>query len=113
MQYLLVGLALAAFYLLLLALSEQIGFAFSYALAAVALVALITTYLAGAIRNRRAIVAIAAALSATYGILYVILLSEDYALLYGSLLVFAILATLMITTRRLAWAQVGNMRGEE
>lgn len=108
MQYLLVGLALAMFYLVLLALSEHIGFAFSYGLAATALVALITIYLAGAIHNRRAIAAIAAALTTTYAILYVILLSEDYALLLGSLLVFAVLTALMVTTRRLDWSTLGS-----
>jgi inner membrane protein involved in colicin E2 resistance len=55
MQYLLVGLALATFYLLLLALSEHIGFAMSYALAAGALVALITAYISGATNNHPAV----------------------------------------------------------
>jgi inner membrane protein len=110
MQYLLVGLALATFYLLLLALSEHLGFAGSYALAAAALVALITAYIAGATDNRPAAAGIGAALAASYGLLYVILGSQDYALLFGSLLLFAILATLMLATRRLDWA---NIRREE
>jgi inner membrane protein len=108
MQYLLVGLALAIFYLLLLALSEHIGFGFSYGVAAVSLVALITAYIAGFTNNRRAAIVIGAALAATYGILYVILLSDDYALLLGSLLLFAILAGLMLATRRLDWSRVGR-----
>jgi inner membrane protein len=108
MQYLLVGLALATFYLLLLALSERIGFAFAYGVAAAALVALITAYIAGATDSRPAAFAIGGALASTYGILYVILLSEDYALLLGSLLLFAILAALMIATRRLDWSKVGR-----
>jgi inner membrane protein len=108
MQYLLVGLALATFYLLLLALSEHIGFAFSYGVAAAALVALITTYISGATNNRIAAFGIGGALTITYGILYVILLSEDYALLFGSLLLFAILAALMLATRRLDWTRVGR-----
>ena len=106
MQYLLVGLALATFYLLLLALSEHIGFAVSYALAAGALVALIATYISGATSNRPAAAGIGAALAVSYGLLYVILLSQDYALLFGSLLLFAILATLMLTIRRLDWAKI-------
>jgi inner membrane protein len=110
MQYLLVGLALATFYLLLLALSEHLGFAVSYALAAGALVALIATYLSGATGNRPAAAGIGAALAVSYGLLYVILLSQDYALLFGSLLLFAVLATLMLATRRLDWA---NIRREE
>jgi inner membrane protein len=108
MQYLLVGLALATFYLLLLALSEHIGFALSYGVAAAALVALITTYIAGATNNRLAAFGIGAALASTYGILYVILLSDDDALLFGSLLLFAILAALMLATRRLDWSKVGR-----
>jgi inner membrane protein len=108
MQYLLVGLALATFYLLLLALSEHIGFALSYGVAAAALVALITTYIAGATNNHRAASWIGAALASSYGILYVILLSEDYALLFGSLLLFVILAALMVATRRLDWSKVGR-----
>lgn len=108
MHYLLVGLALATFYLLLVALSEHIGFSMSYAAAAAALVALITLYIAGATNNRRAAGTIGAALAASYGFLYVILLSQDYALLLGSLLLFGILATLMLATRRLDWM---NARG--
>jgi inner membrane protein len=110
MQYLLVGLALATFYLLLLALSEHMGFTISYAIAAGALVALITLYVAGATTNPRSAVGIGAALSASYGALYIILVSDDNALLFGSLLLFAILAALMLATRRLDWAKVG--RGE-
>ena len=106
MQYLLVGFALATFYLLLLALSEHVGFAVSYALAASALIALITTYIAGATTNRTAALSIGAALSLAYATLYLILLSDDYALLYGALLLFVILAALMLTTRRLDWDKV-------
>jgi inner membrane protein len=108
MQYLLVGLALATFYLLLLALSEHVGFGVSYAVAAAALVALITAYIAGVAPNRKSAAGIGSALAASYAALYVILLSEDYALLYGSLLLFVILATLMLTTRRLDWGKVAR-----
>lgn len=107
-QYLLAGLSLATFYLLLLALSEHIGFAAAYAIAAAALVALITAYIAGATTNRSAVFAIGAALAAAYAILYVILLSEDYALLFGSLLLFVILSALMLATRRLDWSTIGR-----
>jgi inner membrane protein len=106
MQYLLVGLALATFYLLLLALSEHWGFGISYAVSAATLVALTTTYMAGATQIRHAALGIGAALGASYGALYVILLSEDYALLFGSLLLFAILATLMLATRKVDWSKI-------
>ena len=51
MQYLMVGLALALFYLLLLALSEHMSFDLAYGLSAGALVALITVYLTGVLRR--------------------------------------------------------------
>jgi inner membrane protein len=113
MQYLLVGLALGIFYLLLLALSEHVGFAASYAVASAALVTLITTYIVGATTNRRAATGIGAALAASYGVLYVILLSQDYALLFGSLLLFVILAALMLATRRLDWASIGREESQQ
>jgi inner membrane protein len=53
-QYLMVGLALCTFYVLLLALSEQIGFAWAYAVAAAAVVAIIAGYATAAARNRQA-----------------------------------------------------------
>jgi inner membrane protein len=90
------------------ALSEHVGFGGSYAIAAAALVALITAYIAGATGNARAAAGIGAALAASYGVLYVILLSQDYALLFGSLLLFVILAALMLATRRLDWAKIGR-----
>ena len=106
MQYLLVGLALATFYLLLLALSEHVGFAAAYTIAAAALICLITAYIGGSTSNRRAAGWIGAALAASYAVLFVILLSEDYALLFGSLLLFVILSALMLATRRLDWGTV-------
>jgi len=41
-------------------------------------------------------------------VLYGVLLSEDNALLMGSILLFLALATTMLATRRLNWYQIGN-----
>jgi inner membrane protein len=110
MQYLFVGLALAVFYVLLLALSEHVPFWVAYVAAAGALVVLITAYLAGVLKSvGRALVA-GAALAALYALLYLILVSEDYSLLMGALLLFAALATLMLLTRRFDWSSVGSSR---
>lgn len=76
------GLALSVFYLLLLALAEHIGFAFAYLSAAAALCLLIATYLAGAFRSRRA-GATAGGFAAVYALLYLLVNSEDFALLAG------------------------------
>jgi hypothetical protein len=53
LQYLLVGLALAVFFLLLIALSEHLPFVAAYAIAASACIALIGSYLAAALGGRR------------------------------------------------------------
>jgi inner membrane protein len=49
-----------------------------------------------------------------YAILYVLLKAEDYSLLCGSLLLFGLLASVMIATRRIDWyalrAQAGAPR---
>ena len=103
MQYLLVGLALATFFLLLLALSEHVGFALAYALAATGLVLLVSYYVAGVVANRRVAAAVGGGLAVGYGLLYAILASEEHALLLGALTVTAALAALMISTRRLDW----------
>lgn len=106
LQYLLVGLALSMFYLLLIALSEHIAFAMAYVIAATALVLLIGLYLAGALRSvQRGIVA-GAAMSLVYGLLYMLVLSEDYSLLLGSIILFVALAAVMLATRKIDWYQL-------
>ena len=103
LQYLLVGLALSMFYLLLIALSEHIAFALAYITAATALVLLIGMYLAGALRNVWRGVIAGAAMSLVYGLLYMLVLSENYSLLLGSIILFAALAAVMLATRRVDW----------
>lgn len=102
-QYALVGAALAVFYLLLLSLSEHLGFTPAYVVSASACVALIGIYVCSALRNIRHGLGFTAALACLYALLYVILGAEDYALLAGSVLVFGLLAALMILTRGVNW----------
>lgn len=111
MQYLLVGLALCVFYLLLLALSEHVRFGGAYLIAAAALVALIGVYLAGVLRSRKRGAVAGGAVAAVYGLLYLLILSEQYALLLGALLVFAVLAIIMLVTRRLDWRTLSRSAG--
>jgi inner membrane protein len=103
-QYGLVGLSLAMFFLLLLSFSEHIGFAAAYGVSAVACVGLITFYVTHVLGNRGQGAAFGLGLAALYGLLYGILSSEDYALLMGSLLVFGVLAAVMVLTRRVSWS---------
>ena len=102
-QYALVGLAAAMFFLLLTALSEHIEFAAAYAAATLACVGLITTYLIWALRSFRIAAGFGIALAALYGMLYALLNAEDYSLLGGSLLLFGLLGIVMLATRRVDW----------
>jgi inner membrane protein len=51
------------------------------------------------------LVALTVVLGALYGLLYVILNAEDFALLIGSAVLFAALATTMYLTRHVGWYQ--------
>lgn len=106
-QYLLVGLALALFFLLLLSLSEHIPFGLAYAIAAGASIALQGFYLSHVLGSVRRGLGFAAMLAALFGALYGLLVNEDSALLMGSLLLFGLLTLAMIATRKLDWYAVG------
>lgn len=105
-QYALVGLALAIFFLLLLSLSEHIAFGWSYLAAGVACVGLIGFYLGHVLRSRMRGVGFAAMLGLLYAALYGLLVSEDNALVLGAGLLFAILAAIMVATRKVDWYQL-------
>jgi inner membrane protein len=107
-QYLLVGLALATFYVVLLAVSEQIGFGLAYVLAAAAVVAMVGGYAGVVLAQRRAGLVLGALLALIYALLYGLVASEDYALLMGSLALLAAIAALMYLTRRVNWYAVGG-----
>ncbi len=102
-QYTMVGVALAAFFLVLLALSELAPFAIAYAASAAGTVGLVTMYMVPVLKTGRRTLVATALLGASFGVLYVVLQAEDYALLAGSLVVFVALATAMRLTRTLDW----------
>jgi len=106
-QYLLVGAAMCLFYLLELALSEHLGFASAYTVAAVAVVALIASYSLAALNSPRRAGIVGGLVAALYAYLYVLLKNEDYALLIGSVGLFLMLAAVMYLTRRIDWHAAG------
>ncbi|MFZ6770277.1 cell envelope integrity protein CreD [Undibacterium sp. Di26W] len=107
-QYTLVGLALALFFLLLVSLSEKISFILAYLLASVACILLIGFYLSYALRNWKRGFGFGCALTVLYGILFGLLQSESNALVMGSLLLFAVLSAIMVITRKVDWYQLGK-----
>jgi inner membrane protein len=108
LQYGLVGLALAIFFLLLVSLSEHIPFLLAYLSASVACISLIAYYLSHVLGGAKYGIAFGASLTALYGVLYGLLLSEDNALVLGSLLLFVVLAVVMLVTRKFDWFKLGR-----
>ncbi|WP_349920420.1 cell envelope integrity protein CreD [Aeromonas veronii] len=105
-QYALVGMGLIVFYLVLLALTEHIGFAWAYLAAALASVALNGFYLSHVLGGARQGLGFAVLLGLVYSILFGLLQAEEIALLLGALLLFAVLALIMVLTRKLDWYQL-------
>ncbi len=102
-QYLLVGAAMCLFYLLLLSLAEHLGFLTAYLLASAAIVGLVATYCAAVLGRAWRAGVIGAVVGGLYAYLYVLLNSQDYALLIGSVGLFLILAAVMYLTRHVDW----------
>ena len=102
-QYALVGLAMALFFLLLLSLSEHVSFDTAYAVASSACVALLAVYAAAMLGSRRSAALFAAGVALLYGVLWLLLKMEQTALVLGSVLLFATLAAVMVLTRRVDW----------
>jgi inner membrane protein len=48
---------------------------------------------------------VSVAMSLVYGVLYLLVISEQYALLIGAIVIFAALATPMLSTRTVQWAE--------
>ena len=110
-QYALVGLAIAIFFLLLVSLSEHVAFGLAYLAAAVACIGLIGFYLSAVLRSTARGLGFAAMLTALYAALYGLLVSEDNALVLGAGLLFLILAAIMVATRKVDWYQVSSRPG--
>jgi len=111
-QYLLVGLALSLFFLLLLSLSEHLPFLAAYLIAAGAAAAVLTQYAAAMLGGWLRGLAFGGGIALLYGALYVLLSREQTALVIGAVLLFAVLAAVMTLTRRLDWYRLGAAGAE-
>lgn len=109
-QYGLVGIALALFFLMLIALSEHMSFGLSYLSASGACLGLLVFYLSHVLRSTLRGLGFGALLTLLYCALYGLLISEDNALLMGALLLFALLAGVMMLTRKVDWYALGGDR---
>jgi inner membrane protein len=102
-QYLLAGSAMCTFFLLLVSLSEHIGFARAYAVGASATVLLLAYYASYMLGGKWRGLPFGAGMAVLYTFLYVLLQLEQTALVMGSALLFIVLALVMVLTRRINW----------
>jgi inner membrane protein len=110
-QYILVGFGLTLFYLLLLSLSEHLGFGLAYIIASVGIIVMITSYSSSVFRNRKLTAMMGGFLAILYGFLYVLLQLQDFTLLMGSLGLFIILSLVMYLSRKVDWYAIGSNNG--
>lgn len=111
-QYSFVGLAQAVFFLLLLSLSEHLGFGISYLIAAAATISIISTYLCSVLKGPGRGALFGGILCMLYAALYGLLQSEDLALVAGSSLLFGLLGLVMMLTRNVDWYALGQKTKE-
>lgn len=105
-QYLLVGLSLLIFYSTLLSISEYIVFKYSYLISSILVITLIALYVKSIYSSLKITMIITSMLALFYGLNYIILQLQDYALLLGNISLFIILAVIMYLTRKLNWFEV-------
>jgi inner membrane protein len=100
-QYSIIGLALALFYLVLISLSEHIGFKRAYLAATIFDVVLITGYFWAVTSMKKRSLTIGLSITLLYGALFTIISMEDYALLAGTALLAMAIFSLMVITRKI------------
>ena len=103
LQYVMVGAALCLFFLGFLALAEFWTTGAAYGAAAGTCTVLVSLYAWSFLRSGGRTLVITGGLGATYGYLYFVLKSQDYALVAGTAALFAALALVMFCTRRINW----------
>ncbi|MDR8595992.1 hypothetical protein XC88_04605 [Klebsiella pneumoniae] len=111
MQYLLVGLSLVLFYLVLLALSEHIGFPAAWLAPSLSGAVMNGIYLQAVLRGWRNSLLFVAALLLLDGVMWFLLHSEDSALLLGTGVLALALSVLMFLTRRVDWYALSLPKG--
>ncbi|EPY8425933.1 cell envelope integrity protein CreD [Citrobacter youngae] len=108
MQYLLVGLSLVMFYLLLLALSEHVGFTAAWITASLVGALMNGVYLQAILQGWRNSLFFTAALLGLDGVMWVLLRSQDSALLLGTGVLLLALCGVMFLTRHLDWHRLAQ-----
>ncbi|WP_167608436.1 cell envelope integrity protein CreD [Maribellus sediminis] len=102
-QYILVGFSVLIFYLLLLSISEQIGFNLAYLISAVAVLLMVLLYSRSFLKTWGNALIQTMILTFSFGFIFVLMQLETLALLVGSIGLFVVLALTMFFTRKINW----------
>jgi len=111
LQYLLLGLGMCLFYLLLLAFSEHISFIWSYVIASSAVIIMTSLYSKAILKSNKRAAWIGSGITILYIYLFSLLEEQNYSMLFGSIGVFLALALIMYITRNVDWYNPSK-RGE-
>jgi inner membrane protein len=102
-QYLLVGVAICIFFVLLIALTEHIGFTSAYWISCTASSMMIGIYSLSILRNMNFALIVLSTLFSFFGYMFVAIQMQDFSLLFGSIGLFIILALVMYFSRKYNW----------
>jgi inner membrane protein len=99
-QYALLGLSISLFSLLLLSLSEPIGYPAGYIASASLILVQSSLYTAAVARRVLPALVFAVAQACLFAFIYILIDLETYSLLIGALALFAVVSALMVLTQR-------------
>jgi len=102
-QYIITGMAICVFYLLLLSLSEHLGFNISYLISVILTIGAIYIYTKSIFKQHKISLGISSGLSILYLFIFILLQLENFALMVGSIGLFIILLFTMYFTRKINW----------
>ncbi len=102
-QYILVGIALVIFYTLLISMSEHLNFDLAYIISALLTLILITAYMKSVLKINNLVFLVSGILVIMYTFIFVIIQLQGYALLFGCIGLFIILALVMYFSRKIDW----------
>ena len=105
-QYALVGFAICVNFVLLLSISEYLGFDYAYFISAGATLLLITFFVQSFIKKWNLTLKISSMLLLIYAYIYSILQLKEHALLVGSIGLFIILAIIMYYSKSIEWNKI-------
>lgn len=105
LQYAMLGASLSLFTLLLLSLSEVVGYGAGYAAGALMVTLQASLYALAVTRRPRAAAGFAAMLATVFGFFYALVGLESYSLVVGAVALFLVLSIVMAATERVGGAR--------